>query len=190
MTCPWFGRTGTNEPWGRRDRAISRFSLCGQTSGCGLGWFSARWQQRCGVAGGEPPRATSVGTGCTRCHSFGPPGLLALQDLSTRGLCVPLRASQYSWASLAKQHFPPIFGGKHQFSTAILLPFFCAIPTQYSWVVLLRTFPHLPELFLFMFLKESKLFFFSSPNLQSHWMTIALAFTWKKKNPDHFSFSK
>lgn len=158
MTCLWFGRTGINEPWGTGDRAISRPFLCGQTSGCGLGWFSARWQWGCGVVGSEPPPSTSVGTGCTRCHSFGPPDLLALQDLSTRGLCVPLAASQYSWASLAKQHFPLSFGGKPQFSNTA--PFFCAIPTHYSWVVLFRTFSHLPELLRFMFLKEKKLSFF------------------------------
>lgn len=187
MTCLWFGRTGINEPRGTGDRAISRPFLCGQTSACGLGWFSARWQRGCGVVGSEPPRATSVGTGCTRCHTFGPPDLLALQDLSTRGLCVPLAASQYSWASLAKQHFPLSFGGKHQFS--ITAPFFCAIPTHYSWVVLFRIFSHLPELFLFLFLKEKKLsffFFFSSPNLQDHWMTIAL----EKEKPRSFQFFK
>lgn len=97
-TCPWIGRTGINEPWGTGDRATSKHGARfprvdrppdvpwagSQPDGSeGVGWL------------GATTLGHATGTGCMRHHGFGPRDLLALQYLSTRGLCVLSRASDY-----------------------------------------------------------------------------------------------
>lgn len=129
MTCPWIGRMGINEPWRRGDRAICRHGACFPPVDRPL---EVPWagSQPDGSKGVEWLWATTlghtVGTGCMRCYGFGPPDLLALQYLSTRGLCVPSKPLMTAEQVLPSNAFPSLL--EENINSAALLPFLCTVP--------------------------------------------------------------
>lgn len=130
----------------------------------------------------------AMGTGYTGCQSFGPPDLLALQNLSTR-VCVcpwePLRAEQV-WPS---NTLPSFFGGKHRFSNTAPFSVCNSTPIFMSGLVQ-NTSPPAGIIPFYVFKGKETKGLPPSPKPSRSLNDNCLSFYLKKPQPNNCSFSK